>query len=180
MPLVYEEVRRLTDVVNSICNAKDVDGELGLSQYDAQRRFIPGPYPQDRVAAYGGLLAPLTKVLPPVENAGRHDPLAGIGNFLNNRATQKKVRKAQKREAKGKDKKMNRLEGSVQWVSCRDSFPPLPQSYPGRLTRCAQIMVRQASPGAVEHWQKTLKQSDRELEQDQAQETASRRRGHSF
>ncbi|KIW10817.1 hypothetical protein PV08_10116 [Exophiala spinifera] len=129
-----------------ICKAKDVDGELGLSPNDVQMRFVPGSYPQDKVAAYGDLLAPLTSVLGPAQSGGRNDPIAGVGKFLNNRSAQRKVKDAQKNDAEGKDKGMSHIENSLKW-----------------------IMVRKASPGAVEHWQMTLRKSDQEAEAEQAQ-----------
>lgn len=113
-------------MVNSICTAKEVNAEVGLSPNEPRRDFVSGLSPQDKVTTYGDLVASLTRVLPPAENIGRQDSIAGLGNFLNGRRTRKKVAKAERRDAwkRGENKRMSQLESSLQWVSSiRSHFP---------------------------------------------------------
>lgn len=78
----------------------------------------PGARPEDRVAVYGNLVAPLTDVLPPVQNSGgRSDPLVMLGQRFSDKSNDKQLRKAQEDMQKGKTKKYNALEGDLRWVS---------------------------------------------------------------
>ncbi|KIW45764.1 hypothetical protein, variant 2 [Exophiala oligosperma] len=129
-----------------ICTAKEVNAEVGLSPNEPRRDFVSGLSPQDKVTTYGDLVASLTRVLPPAENIGRQDSIAGLGNFLNGRRTRKKVAKAERRDAwkRGENKRMSQLESSLQW-----------------------LMVRRASPGTVEQWQMMLRQRNQDLNNGQ-------------
>ena len=72
--------------------------------------------PEDRVAIYGHALAPLTRVLPPVETGGRQDPIAALGRGMNRRQAGKKLERATKDLSEGKVKKWQRLEKGLKWV----------------------------------------------------------------
>ncbi|KAH8698683.1 hypothetical protein BGW36DRAFT_295041 [Talaromyces proteolyticus] len=97
-----------------IGKSKDVDAEVGISS--SASRSAPGTLPEDRVARYGNLIAPLSDVLPPLANSGRQDPLAAFGQRIGNKADDKKVRKAREKMEKGKTDKFDALEGGLQWV----------------------------------------------------------------
>jgi hypothetical protein len=62
-------------------------------------------------------MAPLSGVLPPLQQSGRTDPIAMLGHGLSSRTSQKKMQKAEKDLAKGKTKDLASLEGGLKWVS---------------------------------------------------------------
>jgi hypothetical protein len=72
----------------------------------------------ERQAFFGGLIAPLSRVLSPLQQSGRNDPVAMLGRSLASRTNQKKMQKAEKDITKGKKtKNLDALEGGLQWVS---------------------------------------------------------------
>lgn len=75
-----------------------------------------GLSPEQRQGYYGDLIAPLSRVLPPLQQSGRSDPIAMLGQGLSSRDSQKKMQKAQKDVAKGKTKDLDSLEGGLKWV----------------------------------------------------------------
>lgn len=108
--------------MNSIGRAKDVDNEVGIYSSGGQQRTTDAR-PEARVAAYGNLVAPITRLLPPQQQGGRNDPLAMLGGGLSKRENKKKMEKAQEEMAKGKTKEFDQLEGGLKWVSCRPGIP---------------------------------------------------------
>lgn len=52
-----------------------------------------------------------------MQNSGRNDPIALLGQRIGNRSNQKKLEKAQERMAEGRTSKMDSLEGGLKWVS---------------------------------------------------------------
>jgi hypothetical protein len=72
---------------------------------------------EERQAYFGDLIAPLSRVLPPLQQSGRNDPIAQLGRGLASRTNHKKVQKANKDMAKGKTKNVEALEGGLKWVS---------------------------------------------------------------
>lgn len=66
---------------------------------------------------FGNRLAPLSRVLPSLQQSGRNDPVAMLGRSLASRTNQKKMQKAEKDMAKGKNKSIDGLEAGIQWVS---------------------------------------------------------------
>jgi hypothetical protein len=66
---------------------------------------------------FGNRLAPLSRVLPSLQQSGRNDPVAMLGRSLASRTNQKKMQKAEKDMAKGKNKSIDALEAGIQWVS---------------------------------------------------------------
>ena len=76
-----------------------------------------GASPENRIAAYGNLVAPLSEILPPQQNQGRNDPLAFIGKGIGAKQSRKKMEKAQKDAAEGKSKKLTSIENGLKWVS---------------------------------------------------------------
>jgi hypothetical protein len=78
---------------------------------------LAGITPEARLAAYRGLLAPPSLVLPPAAGGGRNDPIAMLGRGMASRDAQKKIEKAQEKAREGKfdDKAMAGAE--VKWVS---------------------------------------------------------------
>jgi hypothetical protein len=71
---------------------------------------------EERLGYYGDRIASLSRVLLPLQQSGRSDPIATLGRGLTSRDSQKKQQKAEKDLAKGKTKKLNHLEGRLQWV----------------------------------------------------------------
>jgi hypothetical protein len=109
--------------MSSIGKSKDVDNEVGMA---SNRGPGPGARPEDRVVVYGNLVAPLTDVLPPLQNSGgRSDPLAMLGQRFSDKSNDKQLRKAQKDMQKGKTKKYDALEGGLQWVNFENSDTPI-------------------------------------------------------
>lgn len=98
----------------SIARTKDVDAEVGIAP--SESRGIVSLSPDERVAWYGDLLAPLTIVLPPLQDSGRQDAIAALGQRFGDKSTEKKVRKAQKKLEKGDTKQFASLEGDLKWV----------------------------------------------------------------
>ncbi|KAJ5633242.1 hypothetical protein N7490_009581 [Penicillium lividum] len=127
-----------------IAKTKDVDAELGLDSTSTQQSLY-AVSPEARRAQYGDLIAPLSRVLPPLEQRGRNDPIAMLGRGIASRGDQKKMQKVEKEMAKGrgKTKNLDALEGGLKW-----------------------LMVRKASPNAVAHWEQTLDQSNAALQQE--------------
>jgi hypothetical protein len=70
-----------------------------------------------RLQSYGTLLAPLTTILPPLQNSGRNDLSAQFGARLSSKQQSKAWEKAQKDLSKGKGKKAQSLEKNFHWVS---------------------------------------------------------------
>jgi hypothetical protein len=93
-----------------------VDSEVGISPGAARPDSI-SVSPTQRQAYYGELIAPLSQVLPPLQQSGRNDPIALLGRGMSSRDSQKKLEKAQKKLDKGKSKKLDSLEGGLKWVS---------------------------------------------------------------
>ncbi|KAE8451320.1 hypothetical protein EG329_003949 [Mollisiaceae sp. DMI_Dod_QoI] len=122
-----------------ICIGKttDVDAEVGIASASGQSNSFYGLSPEERQAYYGDLIAPLSRVLPPLQQSGRSDPIAMLGRGLANRGNQKKMKKAEKGIAKGKTKDLDSLEGGLKW-----------------------LMVRKASANALAYWEKTLQQNN--------------------
>lgn len=110
--LLRSPFTRLTSA--SIARTKDVDAEVGIAPSDS--RGVVGLSPDERVARYGDLLAPLTHVLPPLQDSGRQDPIAALGQRFGNKSTEKKIRKAQRKMEKGETKQFTALEGDLKWV----------------------------------------------------------------
>ncbi|EED17477.1 hypothetical protein TSTA_113030 [Talaromyces stipitatus ATCC 10500] len=97
-----------------IGKSKDVDTEVGISSNGGAGL---GAQPEDRAAFYGNHLAPLTNVLPPLQNSGgRSNPLAMLSQQFSDKDNDKKIRKTQEKLAKGKADKYNALERSLQCV----------------------------------------------------------------
>ncbi|UKZ73746.1 hypothetical protein TrVFT333_001396 [Trichoderma virens FT-333] len=94
-----------------IGGSANVDAEVGISQGSAQPYSI-NVSPEERVACYGDLIAPISQILPPLQQSGRNDPIAMLGRGLASRDSQKKMEKAQKDMKKGKNKNVNNLEGA--------------------------------------------------------------------
>lgn len=100
----------------SIGKTRDVDNELGISTYQQQR--MPCATPAiDRVASYGPRVAFLTNILPDLPAQGRQDPIALAGRFFGQRSDQKKARRAQKRQDKGRRERLFFSGGEIEWVS---------------------------------------------------------------
>lgn len=100
----------------SIGKTEDVNAEVGLAFQGSRRPNSYGISPEERQAYFGDLIAPLSRVLPPLQQNGRNDPIAQLGRGLAIRTNQKKIQKADKDMAKGKTKNMNSLEGRLKWV----------------------------------------------------------------
>ncbi|KAM0253651.1 hypothetical protein ACHAQJ_007163 [Trichoderma viride] len=98
-----------------IGSSKDVDAEVGISPGAARPDSI-NVSPRERQAYYGELIAPLSQVLPPLQQSGRNDPIAMLGRGMSSRDGQKKLEKAQKKLDKGKSKDIDSLEGGLKWT----------------------------------------------------------------
>ena len=103
--------------IYSIGKTVDVDNEVGVASASGRSDLLFGISPEERQARYGDLIAPLSRVLPPLQQNGRSDPIAMIGRGLSSRASQKKMQKAEKDSAKGKTKKSTSLEADLKWAS---------------------------------------------------------------
>lgn len=96
---------------------------LGMGGYPANNSFgsnAPGAFGasyMQRLQSYGGLIAPLTTILPPLQNSGRNDLSAQFGARLSSKQQAKAWEKAQKDLSKGKGKKAQSLEKNFHWVS---------------------------------------------------------------
>ena len=101
----------------SIGKTTDVDAEVGIASASGRSDSLYGLSPEERQAYYGDLIAPLSRVLPPLQQSGRSDPIAMLGRGLASRDSQKKKQKAEKDIAKGKTKDLDSLEGGLKWVS---------------------------------------------------------------
>ncbi|KAJ5805386.1 uncharacterized protein N7503_002988 [Penicillium pulvis] len=128
-----------------IGKTKDVDEVLGLCSSTARPQSLHSVSPEERRAQYGDLVAPLSRVLSPLEQRGRSDPIAMLGRGIASRGDQKKMQKVQKELSKGrgKTKNLDALEGGLKW-----------------------LIVREASANAVAHWEQTLDQSNAALQQE--------------
>lgn len=73
-------------------------------------------YPEERVAYYGTLVAPLTRALPPMQVGGRQDVIAKVARGMAGRKQQKNLTDAQEKLAKGERKDMDSLENGLKWV----------------------------------------------------------------
>jgi hypothetical protein len=92
-----------------------VEASVGLAPPPGPRTSSYGISPEARQAFFGDLLAPLSRVLPPLQQNGRNDPVAMLGRSLASRTNQKKMQRAEKDMTKGKkNKKLNALEGGLQ------------------------------------------------------------------
>ncbi|KAH8121290.1 hypothetical protein LI328DRAFT_171976 [Trichoderma asperelloides] len=111
-----------------IGSSTDVDAEVGIPKGDA-RPYSINASPRQRIACYGDLIAPISQVLPPLQQCGRNDPIALLGRGMSDRDNQKKIEKAQKESEKGKRKEIDNLEGGLKW-----------------------LIVRQASADALAYW----------------------------
>ena len=100
----------------SIGKTEDVNAEVGLASQGSRRPNSYGISPEERQAYFGDLIAPLSRVLPPLQQNGRNDPIAQLGRGLASRTNQKKIQKADKDMAKGKTKNVDSLEGGLKWV----------------------------------------------------------------
>ncbi|KAL7782026.1 hypothetical protein V8C37DRAFT_398037 [Trichoderma ceciliae] len=112
-----------------IGTATDVDTEVGISPGTARPDSINASA-AERQAYYGELIAPLSQVLPPLQQSGRNDPIAMLGKGISSRDSQKKLDKAQRRLDRGRSKGKEKLEGGLKW-----------------------IIVRQASADALMYWE---------------------------
>jgi hypothetical protein len=101
----------------SVGKTTDVDAEVGIASASRRSDSFYGLSPEERQAYYGDLIAPLSQVLPPLQQSGRSDPIAMLGRGLASRDSQKKMQKAEKNIAKGKTKDLDSLEGGLKWVS---------------------------------------------------------------
>lgn len=108
---------QITDIY-SIGKTADVDNEVGIASAPGRQDLLFGVSPEERQERYGYLIAPLSRVLPPLQQSGRSDPIAMLGRGLSSRASQKTMQKAEKDAAKGKTKKSGSLEQDLKWVSC--------------------------------------------------------------
>ncbi|KAJ5684074.1 uncharacterized protein N7477_000419 [Penicillium maclennaniae] len=113
-----------------ICIGKtdDVGAEVGLVS-GSRRSNSYGFSPEERRASFGNRIAPLSRVLPPLQQTGRNDPIAQLGRGLASRTNQKKMQKADKEMTEGKTKNINTLEGGLKW-----------------------LIIRQASADALAYW----------------------------
>ncbi|KAJ5909107.1 hypothetical protein N7495_001789 [Penicillium taxi] len=121
-----------------ICIGKteDVNNEVGLAPGSQQPKSF-AISPEERRAYFGSLIAPLSRVLPPLQQNGRSDPIAMLGRGLASRTNQKKIEKAEKEMAKGKKtKNVDSLEGGLRW-----------------------LIVRQASADALVYWRNSTASS---------------------
>ncbi|KAM0450628.1 hypothetical protein ACHAPV_010412 [Trichoderma viride] len=121
-----------------IGTTKDVDAEVGIVSNTNRGKTYGDSSPEARIDSYGNLVAPLSRILPPTSQNGRTDPIAMFARGLADRTSQKTLGKAEKDASKGKNKKLDALEGGLKW-----------------------LMVRRASPDALAHWQRNLQQNDR-------------------
>ncbi|KAF2166623.1 hypothetical protein M409DRAFT_23257 [Zasmidium cellare ATCC 36951] len=128
-----------------IGDTKDLEAELGMSLSSHQTAYgIPSP--EERLAACGSLVAPLSHVLLSLEHVGRSDVIAQLGSGIGNRDEQRKNGRAQRQMARGRPRrKGDALEKNIQ---------------------C--LIVRQATPESLAHWQKALQQSNMALEHETA------------
>ncbi|KAF3391459.1 hypothetical protein F1880_007675 [Penicillium rolfsii] len=119
-----------------ICIGKtqDVEASVGLAAPPGPRTNSFGISPEGRLAFFGDLIAPLSLLLPPLQQIGRNDPAAMLGRTLANRTNQKKMQKAEKDITKGKkNKNLDSLEGGLKW-----------------------LIVRPASSEALAYWRNSL------------------------
>ncbi|KAL8280202.1 hypothetical protein RQP46_007316 [Phenoliferia psychrophenolica] len=72
--------------------------------------------PSSRLQIYSPYIATISFTLAPAELGGRSDPLAQLGSKLSNRKQEKQQRKAVEDAAKGKTKKMDKLESLSMWL----------------------------------------------------------------
>lgn len=100
--------------IYSIGKTTDVDAEVNIT---SRADSLYGLSPEEMQGYYGDLIAPLSRVLPPLPQSGRSDPIAMLGRGLASRDNQKKRRKAEEKMAKGKTKDLQSLEGGLKWVS---------------------------------------------------------------
>ncbi|KAF2156337.1 hypothetical protein K461DRAFT_310817 [Myriangium duriaei CBS 260.36] len=136
-----------------IGKSKDLDIELGIFTHSRQQASHYACSPEQRLDSYNGLVAPLSVVLPPLENVGRKDPIAMLGRGIGARESQRKSRKAEKSAARGRNRRGDNTGDDLKWV-----------------------MVREATPMALDHWRRKLAESDTMLKQDLEQ--ADRRTPH--
>jgi hypothetical protein len=95
-----------------------VEASVGLAPPPGPRTSSYGISPEERQAFFGDLIATISRVLPPLQQNGRNDPVAMLGRSLANRTNQKKMQKAEKDITKGKkNKNLDALEGGLKWVS---------------------------------------------------------------
>ena len=109
----------LVDILTlcSIGKTTNVDAEVGVASASGQSGSMYSLSPEERIGYYGDRLAPLSRVLPPLQQSGRSDPIAMLGRGLASRTNQKQMRKADKDMASGKTKKVDSLEKGLTWVS---------------------------------------------------------------
>ncbi|KAL7937848.1 hypothetical protein V8C35DRAFT_319912 [Trichoderma chlorosporum] len=101
-----------------IGTSTDVDAEVGISQ-GGSRRYSGNISPEERLSYYGDLVAPISHVLPALQQSGRSDPIAMLGRGMSNKDRQKKLEKAQEELRKGKRKDIDKLEGGLKWLLVR-------------------------------------------------------------
>lgn len=79
-----------------ICIGKtaNVDAEVNITSASGQSDHMYGLSPEGRQAYYGDLIAPLSRVLPPLQQSGRTDPIAMLGRGIASRDSQKKMKKS--------------------------------------------------------------------------------------
>lgn len=114
-PRTFSALSQCSNIV-SIGKTEDVNAEVGL----ASGSKPPNSYGislEERQSYFGDLIAPLSRVLPPLQQSGRNDLIAQLGRGLASRTNQKKMQKANKDMAKGKTKNVDALEGGLKWVS---------------------------------------------------------------
>ncbi|KAK4703607.1 hypothetical protein P7C70_g2610, partial [Phenoliferia sp. Uapishka_3] len=80
--------------------------------------------PMSRLQIYAPYISPVSTVLPPVQGAGRTDPIAQLGSGLSNRKQNKQQRKAEEDAAKGKMKKADKVEKGLVWLAVTNSSQP--------------------------------------------------------
>lgn len=111
---IFTSEQRLTSP--SIGQTKDVDKEAGVSA--GSQGYNRSYDPEDRLAGYGNTVAPLSVVYPRQQQIGRQDPIAMLGRGIGARDNQRKMKKADKEQQKGKKSKdRDAVEGGVKWVS---------------------------------------------------------------
>lgn len=108
----------------SIGTTKDVDAEVGIVSNTNRGKTYGDSSPEARIDSYGNLVAPLSRILPPTSQNGRTDPIAMFARGLADRTSQKTLGKAEKDASKGKNKKLDALEGGLKWVSLRRPYRP--------------------------------------------------------
>lgn len=113
------DINLLTTVINSsVMTTQCLNSTFGVSSSRAlPSQPMAGAPPEARLAAYRGILAPVSMVLPPAARGGRNDPIAMLGRGMASRDAQKKVQKAAEDAQEGKLSAKDGAAVEVKWVS---------------------------------------------------------------